>query len=269
MVLSATPNHEQVAGHTAPSTQPLLHVADLWFSYPGTPNVLRGVTFVVGARERVGIVGHNGSGKTSLLLTICGVLQPSHGRILFEGIPIRPGTFHPEIGFVFQDPDDQLFSPTVADDLAFGPMNMGLSADEVAQRVQAALDEVGGRALAQRPPHHLSGGEKRMVAIASVLTMRPKLILYDEPDANLDCRARQRLIRFLQRSSGAALVASHNLSLIQQVCQRTLLMHHGSVIADGETRTVLHTYRQLCSFGASTDDDDVERDEDTHGKRAE
>lgn len=233
--------------HSTPEA--ILMVSGLCFSYADAPGVLRDITFLVRRGERVGLIGPNGSGKTTLFLAICGVLRPGSGRVVLAGQPVVPGSFRPEIGLVFQQPDDQLFSPTVRDDFAFGPINMGLPPDEVEQRVSDALDSVGLCELAHRPPHHLSGGEKRMAAIGCVLTMRPQIILYDEPDANLDSRARRRLIHFLHASPAAALIASHDLLLIREVCHRVILLDAGAVAAEGETRTMLQDHTLLAAHG--------------------
>ena len=155
------------------------------------------------------------------------------------GDPVVPGQFRPDIGLVFQNPDDQLFSASVWEDVSFGPQNMGLVPPELNSRVSEALLLTGTQDLVERPPHHLSGGEKRMVAIASVLAMQPQLVIYDEPSANLDMRARRRLIKFLQSSQETSLVASHDLELIIEVCDRVILLDEGQVIADGETRQIM------------------------------
>lgn len=228
-------------GASAGGAQPIpaLDVAGLHFAYPGQPPVLNGVSFSVRPGERVGLIGANGTGKTSLFLLVSGVLKPDAGAIAAFGEPVRKGSFHPEIGLVFQNPSDQLFSPSVRDDVAFGPVNMGLPAAEVSARVAQALHTTGTQALAERPPHHLSGGEKRMVSIASVLAMQPRLLLFDEPDANLDIQARRRLIGFLQAAPQTLLVASHDLELILEVCDRVLLLDGGRVVADGPPAQVM------------------------------
>jgi cobalt/nickel transport system ATP-binding protein len=195
---------------------------------------LQNVTLTVLPGERVGVIGPNGAGKTSLFLTVCGVLKPQSGEIALFGKPVQNGKFHPEIGLVFQNPDDQLFSPSVWDDVTFGPTNMGLSQGDIEARAREALTTTGILALAERPPHHLSGGEKRMVSIAGVLAMRPRLVIYDEPGANLDMRSRRRLIRFLQAAEQTILIASHDLELILEVCDRVILLDEGQVVADGE-----------------------------------
>jgi len=219
--------------------QSVLNIADLCFSYPDRPEVLQKVNLEVSPQERIGIIGPNGSGKTTLFLLICGVLQPSSGRINLFGDPVLNKHFRPDVGLVFQNPNDQLFCPLVKDDVAFGPQNMGLSKEEVAVRVKEALLAVNCMDMAERSAHHLSQGEKRMVAIATVLAMQPKLLIYDEPSANLDIRARRRLIRLLQSSKETLLIASHDLELILEVCDRAVLIDNGHVVADGEPREVL------------------------------
>ncbi|MBN1201623.1 MAG: ABC transporter ATP-binding protein [Anaerolineae bacterium] len=221
------------------SAGPVLAVSGVSFAYPDRPTVLEHVSFDVMPGDRVGLIGPNGAGKTSLFLVICGVARPDTGTITMCGQPVRYGDFHPEIGLVFQNPDDQLFSPSVRDDVAFGPLNMGLPEIDVERRVQEALSITGALALADRPPHHLSGGEKRMVSIAGVLAMRPRLILYDEPDASLDIRSRRRLIRFLQASEQTFLIASHDLELILEVCDRVILLDERRIIADGAPAEIL------------------------------
>ena len=214
-------------------------VASLSFSYPDKPDVLRDVSLKVLLGERVGLIGPNGAGKTTLFLAICGVLKPDAGEIVLFGKPMAHGDFRPEISMVFQNPDDQLFCPSVRDDVAFGPQNLGLSKGEVETRVTEALSMTGGLELADRPPHHLSEGEKRMVSIAGVLAMRPKLVIYDEPNANLDIRSRRRLIRFLQTSKETMLIASHDLELVLEVCDRVILMDEGRIVVNGNPCQVM------------------------------
>jgi cobalt/nickel transport system ATP-binding protein len=217
----------------------VLSVTGLWFSYPDKPDVLKDVNFTVIPGERVGLIGPNGSGKTTLFLGICGVLKPYAGEVMVLGKPVLDGDFRPNVGLVFQNPDDQLFCPSVRDDVAFGPQNMKLPKDEVEARVTEALSAVGALELAARPPHHLSGGEKRMVAIATVLSMHPRLIMYDEPSASLDIRSRRQLISLLQESQETILVASHDLELILEICDRVVLMDGGSIVADGSPLEIM------------------------------
>ncbi len=215
-----------------------LTITDLHFAYPEA-QVLRGISLVINAGERVGLIGPNGVGKTTLFHSVCGVLKPTGGAIELFGTQVKAGKFHPEVGLVFQYPDDQLFSPSVRDDIAFGPLNMGLSADQVNERVDHALSLTGMTEFADRAPHHLSGGQKRMVAIAGVQAMRPKLIIYDEPSANLDIRARRRLISFMSDSAETLLVSSHDLELILEVCERVVLLDAGQIVADGKPRDLM------------------------------
>ncbi|MBD2070447.1 ABC transporter ATP-binding protein [Leptolyngbya sp. FACHB-671] len=216
-----------------------LEIKKLCFCYPDEPNVLHEISLLVKAGERIGVIGHNGCGKTTFFRLICGVLKPNAGEIVVFGEPILPGDFRPEIGLLFQNPDDQLFSASVREDVAFGPQNMGLPPEEVDLRVQEAIALTGLQTLSHRPPHHLSGGEKQMVAIAGVLAMRPRVMLYDEPSANLDLRARRRLIQFLQRSQETLLISAHDLELILEVCDRVILMDEGRIVADGDPHQIM------------------------------
>jgi cobalt/nickel transport system ATP-binding protein len=230
-------------------TELALAVSGLSFSYPDKPGVLRDLGLEVGSGERVGIIGPNGAGKTTFFLSICGVLKPDKGEIDLFGEPLTRGHFRPEIGMVFQNSDDQLFSPSVRDDVAFGPHNLGLSRAEVETRVQEALSTTGVLDLADRPPHHLSGGEKRMVSIAGVLAMHPKLIIYDEPSASLDIRSRRRLICFLRKSEETILLASHDLELVLEVCDRVALIDGGSIVANGNPRELMGNVELMEAHG--------------------
>jgi cobalt/nickel transport system ATP-binding protein len=221
------------------STKPVLTTKGLSFSYPDTPDVLNDIAIEVMPGERVGLIGPNGAGKTTLFLVICGVLKPNEGEISLLGEPVAFGKFNPRAALVFQNPDDQLFCPTVREDVAFGPQNMGLPKEEVEARVKEALATVGASRFADRPVHHLSEGEKRIVSVASVLAMRPELVMYDEPSANLDIRSRRRLIRLLQSSAETILVASHDLELVLEVCQRVILIDEGKIIVEGDPRQIM------------------------------
>jgi cobalt/nickel transport system ATP-binding protein len=231
------------------SAGPVLTAKGLSFSYPDTPEVLKDISLEVMPGERVGLIGPNGAGKTTLFLAICGVLKPADGEISLLGEPVAFGKFNPRAALVFQNPDDQLFCPTVREDVAFGPQNMGLSKEEVAARVKEALATVGASRFADRPVHHLSEGEKRIVSIASVLAMRPELVMYDEPSANLDIRSRRRLIRLLQSSAETILVASHDLELILEVCQRVILIDEGRIVAVGDPRQIMGDEKLMEAHG--------------------
>lgn len=221
----------------------------LSFSYPDQPDILCNISLHIGDGERVGIIGHNGCGKTTLFMLLCGVLKPKNGSIELFGQPLKQGQFRPEVGLLFQDPDDQLFSASVWDDIAFGPQNMGLDPGEVEARINHAVDMTGIEHLLNRLPHHLSGGEKQMVAIAGLLAMTPRVILYDEPTANLDLRTRRRLIRFLQASSETMLISAHDLEFILEVCDRVILIDDGRIIADGTPKAIMGNQELMEAHG--------------------
>ncbi len=236
------------------NTPPALTITDLSFAYPAGPATvpsytLDQVSLSVAAGERVGIIGANGCGKTTLLLTICGVLAPSSGTVAVFGVPVQVGVFQPEVGFVFQNPNDQLFCPTVAADVAFGPTNLGLPADVIAARVHAALATTRTAHLAERAPHHLSGGEKRLVALAGVLAMQPRLILLDEPEAHLDRRARREVLTLLHAMRETLLIASHDFAVLAEVCTRVVLLSGGRVVADDCPEAVLENPPLLAEHG--------------------
>ena len=239
-------------------------VSGLSFSYPDKADVLRDVTLKVLSGERVGLIGPNGAGKTTLFLVISGVLKPKAGKITLFGRPIEQGGFYPEIGMVFQDPDDQLFCSSVWDDVAFGPKNLGLSGEELTARVEEALLTTGVQDLADRPPHHLSGGEKRMVSITGVLAMRPRLVIYDEPSGSLDIRSRRRLIRFLRASRETILIASHDLELVLEMCDRVVLIDEGRIITNGVPREVMGNADLMGAHGLERPHSLIPHTEPTH-----
>ncbi len=211
----------------------------LCFSYEPERAILTDINLEITSGESVGLIGANGAGKTSLFLAICGILKPTYGEVRLFDRPIETGEFNPEIGLVFQNPDDQLFCPTVRDDIAFGLENIELSPEEVEARLNAALSLTGVTHLANRISHQLSGGEKCMVAIAAVLAMLPQIVLYDEPSANLDLRARRRLIKFLNSSRETTVISSHDLELIIEVCDRVVMLNQGRIVADGTPQEIM------------------------------
>lgn len=221
---------------------PALSIEGLRFRYPdGTP-ALDGVDLEVGPKERVALLGPNGAGKTTLALHTNGLLRAEAGRIHVAGTELRPETLREirrRVGFVFQDAEDQLFMSRVRDDVAFGPANHGLRGTELDLRVDAALAALGVTHLASRPPHHLSGGEQRRVAIATVLALRPDVLVLDEPTAGLDPASRRDLITVLQQLDVAQLVVTHDLGLVLELCPRTVLMDAGRVVADGPSHELL------------------------------
>jgi cobalt/nickel transport system ATP-binding protein len=231
--------------------EPILELADVRFRYPTGLEALRGVTFAVAPGERVGLVGPNGAGKSTLVLAIAGFLE-AEGLIRVAGHTLAPATARDvrrHLGLVFADPDDQLFMSRVGDDVAFGPLSAGLAPQEVHERVHEALAAVGLEGFEARAPQHLSDGEKRLAALATVLAMRPQVLVLDEPSANLDPRARRRLINLMRGLPGTHLVVGHDLDLIMEVCGRTVLLEAGRVVADGPSRQILTDRRLLESHG--------------------
>ena len=233
-------------------TAPFFQGQDLAFSYPDAPGALEGVSLDLAPGEALGIVGANGAGKSTLLLLLAGVLPPSRGRFVLDGAKI-PTPFPPSVrrrlGVVFQDPDDQLFLPTVYEDVAFGPRHRGLSPQEVHAAAWGALERVGARHLAPRMPHALSGGEKRLAALAAALAPAPDVLLLDEPSAALDHRARRHLIDLLRALPEARIVASHDLDLVRDVCPRVVILREGRLFAQGATEDLLRDASLLDAAG--------------------
>ncbi len=205
------------------------------FSYGDSAPALDGVDLALEAGSCTGLIGPNGAGKTTLLHLAAGLRVPSSGRVVVDGEPPVPG----RVGLVFQDADDQLFMPSVFEDVAFGPRNMGQDEADVRRRVAAALAAFGIEAFGPRHPHHLSGGEKRLAALAAVLSLEPGILLLDEPSSDLDARARRRLIGLLATRRETRLVASHDLELVLDLCGRVILLEGGRIVADGPGASVL------------------------------
>ncbi len=218
-------------------------VQGLGYSYAGGRAALADVSFTVAAGESVALVGPNGAGKTTLFLALGGVLPVKPGMARLAGLdPAEPAErkrLPAHVGLVFQNSDDQIFNATVFDDVAFGPLNLGLPAEEVRSRVAEALIRVGLEDSAGRVPFHLSGGEKRRVALAGVLAMRPEILLLDEPSMYLDPRGRRELIGLLRGLPGTKLIASHDLELVRETCARVLLLDGGRLIGDGPADALL------------------------------
>jgi cobalt/nickel transport system ATP-binding protein len=225
------------------SAELAIQVHDLSFAYPDGASALAALSFAVSAGESVGLVGPNGAGKTSLFLCLSGVLKPRAELLRVAGLdlhdPAQRKSLPTQVGIVFQNSDDQLFNATVFDDVAFGPLNLDLPPDEVRKRVAEALERVGLTGMEERVPFHLSGGEKRRVALAGVLAMWPSVLLLDEPSMYLDPRGRRELIQLLHTLGGTRMIASHDLELILQTCDRVLLLDGGRLVADGPARQIL------------------------------
>ena len=220
----------------------IVEARDLHYIYAdGTPGI-RGVSFRITHGESVAIVGENGAGKSTLLLHLNGYLLPTQGSLIIGDYPLTKKNLKSvrrTVGMVFQDPDDQLFMPRVYDDVAFGPTNLGMPTQELDAVVMQALETMGVSHLKDRPPYKLSGGEKRSVAIASVLSMSPDILVMDEPNSGLDPRARRRLIEQLKNFDHTKIIASHDLDMAVDVCERTIVIHQGGVTADGPTLEIL------------------------------
>ncbi len=216
----------------------IVEVKDLYFSYPDGKEALSGISFRITHGESVAIVGANGAGKSTLLMHLNGSLVPSKGEIRIGDYPVTKDNLNSvrkTVGMVFQDSDDQLFMPTVFDDVAFGPMNLGLPHDEIKERVIKTLEVVGASHLISRPTYKLSGGEKRSVAIATVLSMNPDILVMDEPSSNLDPHSRKNLIELLKGFKHTKIIATHDLDLAVDVCERTIIISNGTVSADGKS----------------------------------
>ena len=221
---------------------PVLDVRGLAFAYPDGHQALFGVDLHVHRGERVALLGPNGAGKTTLVLHLNGILEAGAGSVSVSGLPVTRENLleiRRRVGIVFQDPDDQLFMPTVRDDVAFGPANLGLRGDELDARVDRALTAVGMQDLAGRAPHHLSFGQRRRVAIATVLAMEPEILVLDEPSSNLDPASRRELVELVESLDVTVLMVTHDLPLALQLCERAVVLSDGVVAADGGTKDLL------------------------------
>ena len=219
-----------------------LEAIHLEFAYPDGHEALRDISFEATHGESVGIIGANGAGKSTLLMLLMGLLHPAAGSVRIGGVELTRKTLpdiRKRVGMVFQNPDDQLFMPTVGEDVAFGPRNAGLTEKEVQERVTESLVRVGIAHLRERAPFKLSGGEKHAAAIASVLAMEPDILVLDEPTAGLDPRARRRVMGLLESFSHTRLITSHDLDMILALCPRVVILRDGVVAADGPSRVLL------------------------------
>ena len=221
---------------------PVLDVRGLAHAYPDGHQALFGVDLHVHRGERVALLGPNGAGKTTLVLHLNGILTAGAGTVEVSGLPVVPENLQEvrrRVGVVFQDPDDQLFMPTVWQDVAFGPANLGLRGDALEQRVTHALGLVGMGEYADRPPHHLSFGQRRRVAVATVLAMEPEILVLDEPSSNLDPASRRELADILRSLDVTVLMVTHDLPYALELCPRSVVLSGGSMVADGATYDVL------------------------------
>lgn len=232
-------------------TDIVIKVDDLHFSYPDGHVALRGVSINLCSGDKVALVGPNGAGKSTLMLHLNGILG-GRGEIEVGGTRLTRDNLQvirAMVGLVFQNPDDQLFSPTVFEDVAFGPLHMGLPESEVIARVNSALDAVRMSGYRDRLSHHLSVGEKKRIAIATVLSMNPKILILDEPSAGLDPRARRTLINLLRELPITMLVSTHDMALVRELFPRTIVMDDGRVVADRNTSDILEDEKLLNEHG--------------------
>jgi len=230
----------------------ILAVRDLHFSYHDHHAALRGVSFTLCEGDKVALVGPNGAGKSTLMLHLNGILNGNQGEVVIGDSRITRDNLpaiRAMVGLVFQNPDDQLFSPTVFEDVAFGPLHMGLPRDEVMARVESALNAVRMANYRDRLSHHLSVGEKKRIAIATVLSMNPQILVLDEPSAGLDPRARRTLINLLRELPITMLVSTHDMKLVEELFPRTIVMDEGLVVADGMTKEILADEKLLNEHG--------------------
>ena len=219
----------------------VIDIKDLQYTYPNGYQALFGISLTIKAGEKVALIGQNGAGKSTLLLHFNGIYTGA-GQIKICALPMMKANLkqiRAKVGIVFQSPDDQLFSPTVFDDVAYGPIYMGLSKEEINRRVSDALQAVEMQGFAERVTYHLSMGEKKRIAIATVLSMQPEILVFDEPTAGLDPRARRNLIRLIEQLPQTLIVATHDLEFARQSFTRVILMNHGKIIADGQPDEII------------------------------
>ncbi len=232
----------QAEPRAGPATTGTIDLEHLHFRYPDGTEALTGIDLRVGHGEKVAIVGPNGAGKSTLLLHLNGIHTAGHGVVRIGGVEVDRATvrrIRARVGLVFQDPDDQLFSPTVLDDVAFGPLHMGMPRERIHARVEAALAAVGMSGFEARVPHRLSLGQRKRVAMATVLSMEPDILAFDEPTAGLDPRGRRGLIRLLGQMPQTLLVSTHDMPLVAEAFPRTVIMDGGRIVSDGPTDRIL------------------------------
>lgn len=221
---------------------PVLDVRQLAYAYPDGHQALFGVDLCLHPGERVALLGPNGAGKTTLVLHLNGILVAGHGSVAISGMPVQKDNLaeiRRRVGVVFQDPDDQLFMGSVRDDVAFGPKNLGVRGEELDARVRQALAQVGMLEFIDRPPHHLSFGQRRRVAVATVLVMQPEILVLDEPSSNLDPASRRELADILRTLDVTVLMVTHDLPYALELCPRSVVLDDGTVVADGDTYDLL------------------------------
>lgn len=231
--------------------EPAIQFTDFSYAYADGTEALKKITLSVAHGESVGIIGHNGSGKTTLLMHVIGIIIPT-GGVRVADFPVTKENLRKirqRVGYVFQDSRDQLFMSTVAEDVAFGPLNMGMTREEALERVETALESVGMAGSGNRIPYHLSGGEMRRVAIATVLAMSSDILVMDEPTSSLDPRAKRELASLIKKLPCTKLIASHDLDFVRSSTDRVILLNHGSVIVEGPSEEILDNHVLLVANG--------------------
>lgn len=231
----------------------LIEIKELTYCYPDGKQALKNINLCVKSGEKIALLGPNGAGKSTLLLHLNGILEGS-GQVRINGLPVEKNNLKAVrswVGLVFQNPDDQLFSPTIYEDVAYGPMYQGLDKEIVRERVNQALQDVGMTEYSARNPYHLSSGEKKRAAMATVLSMQARILAFDEPSAGLDPRARRELIDLLNRMPQTMLIATHDLDLAARLCTRTVVMDGGQIVAEGVTSSILGNAALLWEHGLS------------------
>jgi cobalt/nickel transport system ATP-binding protein len=231
--------------------KPVIQISSLSFTYPDGTLALDRISLEIFEDECVGLVGPNGAGKTTLLLHLNGILS-GVGRVTVDGLEVSDKNLRKvrqKVGIVFQDPEDQLFSPTVFDDIAFGPLTMRLAHKEVLSRVSWALNEAGLDGLEKRAPHHLSFGQKKKASLASILSMQPKIIALDEPTSNMDPRSRKRFLQLIKGLKATKILSTHDMESVSALCNRVVVLDSGRLVADGEAHTILSNRELMESHG--------------------
>ena len=229
-----------------------VEIIELDYTYPDKTKALDGINLEIQSGESIALVGANGAGKSTLLLHLNGINKGNKGQINIQGLPVEEKNIKKIrglVGMVFQNPDDQLFLPTVFDDVSFGPMNMGLDKEEIKTRTQKALEAVGMGGFEKRLSHHLSFGQKKRIAIATVLSMGPEILVLDEPTSNLDPRNRRNLVELLKTFRTTKIIATHDMGMVANVCDRVVVMSQGKIVADGTTKEILTDEQLLDKYG--------------------
>ena len=229
----------------------VIYIKNLSFDYPDKKEVLSDINLTVKAGENVALIGRNGAGKSTLLMSMVGILS-GVGEIEISGIKMKKenlGEIRRRVGFVFQNPDDQLFMPTIFDDISFGPLNFGFSKDETEKKVKDVLKIVGLEGYDFRKPHHLSLGEKKRAAIATILVLEPEVIIFDEPTLALDPGGCRKIIKFIKSIKSTKIVATHDLEMALELCNRVILMDNGKIVADGNTKEILADRKLMYDTG--------------------